>query len=364
MLELERKPDFEKTLARFEAWWDRQIIDRPPVDGLHVGRDHPPRHPVPEKKHATLREGWFDFEYAIEQLEANLDGAVFVGDSFPRFWPNLGPELCATVFGADLEFQPETTYSRPIVKSCRDILELKPNLDNPYWNAIRRATDLSLERGRGKWITGLTDLHTNGDLVAALRNPQDMCLDMATDLEGVRAACDYVTRSAFALMYEDLWTRISACGQPATTWCPVLHAGRMYVTSCDAICLFSTPMFKEAVLPSIVWEMRYLDRNLFHLDGPGAIRHLDALLDLPELDAVQWVRGAGHGRAADWIDVYKRIQARGKGIQLMASDIADAKAVAEHLRPEGVWFSVGGSYCREEAEAFLKWTERWAAGKA
>ncbi len=26
----------------------------------------------------------------------------------------------------------------------------------------------------------------------------------------------------------------------------------------------------------------------FHLDGPGALKHLDALLELDELDAVQW----------------------------------------------------------------------------
>ena len=50
----------------------------------------------------------------------------------------------------------------------------------------------------------MPDLHTNGDLAAALRNPQDLCLDLATDLAGVRAAVDHVNRW-FGPMFEDLW---------------------------------------------------------------------------------------------------------------------------------------------------------------
>ena len=359
-MHLEQKPDFEKTLARFEAWWLGEIIDRPPVT-IGVKRERPPV--LPEKTHATLRDRWFDFEYALDRFEAGLDGATFLADNLPVIWPNLGPEICSTVFNCDLEFSESTSWSKPIAGSCRDILALKPNLDNPYWNAVRRMTDLSLERGRCKWITGLTDLHTNGDLLASLRDPQALCLDLADDAASVRAACDYVTEQSYALMFEDLWGRIRAAGQPCTTWTPALHAGRSYVTNCDFICMISTRMFQETILPSILWEMRYLERNLFHLDGPGALRHLDTLLALPELNGVQWVYGASRGPAARWSDVYKRIQAAGKSIQLCAESIDDALACAQHLRPEGVWFSVGASYPRAVVEEFLLAVSRWAARK-
>ena len=89
---------------------------------------------------------------------------------------------------------------------------------------------------------------------------------------------------------------------------------------------------------------------------------MDDLLAIPELDAIQWVYGAGAGPAARWIDVYQRIQAAGKGIEGMAADLNDARAVMEHLRPEGVWLWPGGTYGRDEAESFLKETARWAAG--
>jgi hypothetical protein len=123
-------------------------------------------------------------------------------------------------------------------------------------------------------------------------------------------------------------------------------------------------MFSRAILPALKRETEYLERSIYHLDGPEALRHLDAVLELPRLNGIQWVYGAGNEPAARWVDVYRKIQAAGKCMQVICTDMHDAQAVAEHLRPEGVWFSVGGSYPRDEAEAFLRWAERWAAGQA
>ncbi|MGB2820384.1 MAG: hypothetical protein WBF17_05350 [Phycisphaerae bacterium] len=359
-MELQHKPDFDEALERLEAWWDCRIIDRPPVT-IHVRPERQPE--LPRKEHPTIRDRWFDFEHKLDRFEASLDGAVFLGESFPKFDPGLGPEQCATVFGCELEFSETTSWSIPVVASCRDILGIRADLNNVYWNNVRAATDMSIERGRGRWITALPDLHTNGDLPAALRDPQELCLELADDIEAVRAACDYVTEVGYQYMYDDMWRRIEAAGQPCTTWAPFLHAGRAYVTSCDFICMISPEMFRHTILPSIVWEMRFLERNFFHLDGPGALRHLDDLLAQPELDGLQWVYGAGNGPARKWIDVYRRAQAAGKCIQLVCEDLTDARTVAEHLRPEGVWFCPGGQYSREDAESFIAWADAWAAGK-
>ena len=358
-MELKCKPDFDATLKRFEAWWDRQIIDRPPVS-IRTTSDRPV--PWPEKQHATLRDRWLDAEFSVDIMEAEAEGGVFLGDSYPRYEPCLGPELTATLFGCELEFTPGTSFSIPIAKSCRAILDMKPDLDTFYWNNIRRKTDLAIERGRGKWITGLPDLHTNGDLVAALRDPEGMCLDLADDPASVRAACDHVNER-FTTIFDDLYQRLARAGLPCTSWVPALTMGRAYPVSCDFICMISPKMFQDAILPSLYDEIRWLDRSIYHLDGPGALRHLDALLDLPELDGIQWVYGAGNEPARKWIDVYKRIQAAGKSIQLLGTDIADTVAVCEHLRPEGVWLCPGGTYSRAETEEFLAWAGKWAAGK-
>jgi len=359
-MELATKNDLAEVLERFEAWWHCQIIDRPVVT---IGQRRRRRFVQPRTAHATLRDGWLDMEHAIEVFAASIEDVVFPADRVPVFFPNVGPEVCSTVFGCELEFTEVTSYSKPVAGSCRGVLSLQPNLDNPYWNAIRRGTELSLQAGKGKWITGLADLHTNGDLLASLRDPAELCLDLADDIESVRAACEHVTKF-FPLMFDDLWNRIRPAGHPCTTWTPVLHNDRSYVTSCDFICMISPEMFQRTILPSLVEEMRFLERNIFHLDGPGALKHLDALLEVEELDGVQWIYGAGNGPAARWTDVHRKCQSAGKCVQVCCVDIPDALAVMEHLRPEGAWLDVGGGpHEATEIDAFLAHVTRWAAGK-
>jgi len=53
-------------------------------------------------------------------------------------------------------------------------------------------------------------------------------------------------------------------------------------------------MFKEFVFPYLQEQCSRLGFTLYHLIGPEAIRHLDQLLKIPELTAIQWVPGAGN----------------------------------------------------------------------
>jgi len=360
-MELIAKPGYSDVLSRFEAWWRKEPLDRPLVT-IEVEPAHPPR--LPQKSHVSVRDRWLDVEYLVDCVEARMEAGVFLGDTVPIYMPFLGPEVCATLFGAELRFENDvTSYSVPVVHRVRDILALEPNLDSCYWNRIRQLTDASIERGQGRWVTGITDLHTNGDLLAALCDPQTLCMECADDLEGVRLACQHVTDS-FATIFEDLYRRVAAAGQPCTTWTPALSMDRWYTISCDFICMVSPATFARAILPSLQREIAHMEHSLFHLDGPGALRHLDALLELDSLTAVQWVYGAGAGPAERWIDVYRRIQDAGKCLQVVGySGLEEFKALTPHLKPQGVWFWPIGVYSRAEAEEFIAWTARWAAGK-
>jgi hypothetical protein len=356
---LQTQPDFETALSRIEAWWHRQLIDRPPVT-LAVRPERPVhRPPLPSN---DPRECWLDIRYAVECAAAAVEAGTYLAENFPRYDPCDNPEVAGTVFGARLVFTPSGHYAQPAAPSCGDVLALRPNLNSLYWNIVRGRTHLSLELGRGRWMTCVANMAAGADLLAALRGPQPLCMDLADNPAAVRAACDHLA-SFFPMMFEDAWAPIRQAGQPCAAWTPLLHTGPAYPVACDFLSMVSPRMAAETILPSLERQTAMLERSLFHLDGPRSIFHLDALLALPRLDAVQWDYGPGNGPAARWVDVYKKIQAAGKAVQLLCEDLDDARAVAAHLRPEGVWFCPAGTYARGEAEAFIAWTARWAAKK-
>jgi hypothetical protein len=91
----------------------------------------------------------------------------------------------------------------------------------------------------------------------------------------------------------------------------------MITMQCDLCCMISPDMFERFVLGELQQQARHVDHSLYHLDGPGAIKHLDAILGIDELHGIQWVPGAGASTdPMDWLDLIRRIQAAGKRIEL------------------------------------------------
>jgi hypothetical protein len=147
-------------------------------------------------------------------------------------------------------------------------------------------------------------------------------------------------------------------GQTITTsWLPLATEGRYYIPSNDFSCMVSPEMMRRFFLDEIIEECNWLDRSIYHLDGPNALPHLDLLLEIESLDAVQFVYGAGNEPASRWMPVYKRVQKAGKNLHI-SIDAAELETFMDALRPQGVMLSMWvGSV--EEADAILRRVERW-----
>jgi hypothetical protein len=360
-MELSLKPDFDRAVERLEAWWHCEVLDRACVQ-MHVARPGEHR-PYPAKKHATLRERWMDVEYHVESCLRSYERTYYVGEAFPTYFANLGPDICATLLGGELEFMPGTSWAEPFVDDWNDV-DFTPQFERVYWDTIRKMTDLALEVGEGKFITGLTDLHMNGDLLSAVRGREQLCLDLHDRPDELRE----VIRKAGAMypvVFDDLWNRIKAKGLGCTTWLSVYHHDRYYATSMDFAGLISPEMFQDFFLPIIVDEIEFLERSLFHLDGPTALPHLDTLLSIPKLNGIQWVFGAGNGPCTRWIEVYRRIQNAGKCAQVIVENVEEIFTILDELPPNGLLFTGGGwGMTPDEAEALLKRIEKAGAKHA
>jgi 5-methyltetrahydrofolate--homocysteine methyltransferase len=103
----------------------------------------------------------------------------------------------------------------------------------------------------------------------------------------------------------------------------------------DFSTMISNEMFDEFFLPFIDEQTQMVPRTIYHLDGPGAIKHLDSLLGLPNLNGIQWVPGAGAKPVTEWIPLLNKIQDAGKLVYVYCSK-ESIKTLLDELNPEGL----------------------------
>lgn len=339
------KKDWEKAKERLMAWWEREIVDRVVVQ---VKAPRPGERKL--EPPADLVQRWTDVDYVLDAAEECMRLTYFGGEAFPAFYPNLGPDVFAAFLGCELEFGESTSWSVPLVHQWSDLDKVVFERKNRWWQLCQRMLEEAGQRFDGDCVLGFTDIHGGGDGVAALRDPQVLALDMIDHPQEVKRAMEFVEKVWFQV-YEGELEVIRKYSDGVTTWMNLWHPGTWYPVSCDFICMISREMFREFILPELLAEINYLDRSIFHLDGPGALRHLDDLLAIEKLDAIQWVPGANSGPLAQWFPLLKRIQAAGKGVQIhIAPDELDDVLAA--LSPRGLCLSTSVASV-EEAEALL-----------
>ena len=355
MMPIHALDDWEQRLARQDAFWNCAIIDRPVV--IMALPRKTPVIPWPKPRtYASMRDRWFDVDRVVEETRARMLNTEFLGDTLPNVFPNLGPEVFSAFFGMEMEYTQDTSWGIPNLHDWAHADELVLSRDNVYWRKLEEMTDALLAACYGVCYVGLTDFHPGGDALTAFRDPMNLNLDMLTNRDEVIHLLKRID-AAYLETYDYWYEKLHNAGQACTSWAGIVSSKKFYIPSNDFSCMVSKEMFDEVFLPGIVEECRHYEASIYHLDGPDALRHLDSLLEIKELNAIQWVYGAGKGCATDWLHVYKRCQDAGKGIQVWIG-FDELDTLIAHLHPEGVWLSVSVQD-DAQAEAVLKKVSAW-----
>lgn len=339
ILELEAKPDFEVAMKRIYAWYEQEMIDRPPIRFSAHNEDFSFKEVNSKKTWKSLKDRWFNAEFQIDSYMESIKGKKFYAETFPVFWPNLGPAVYAAFYGTEMEYQEVTTFSIPFVKNWDDISKIKLNKQNEYFKKIEELTFSALERCHGKFMVGFTDLMPGMDCVAAWRNPQQLCIDLCMDPEKVKQLGELASRD-FHPIYDHFDDILKKHKQLSVTWMGIPSFEKMHIPSCDFSAMISTEQFEEFCLPIIHHEVKGITHNIFHLDGKGVARHVDKILHMKEINAVQWVQGMGRDTSLlQWIPLLKKIQSAGKSLVLDVQ-INELEDLIRTMDPKGLMLCI------------------------
>jgi hypothetical protein len=355
-VELQGKPDFDRAMRRIYAWYQQEMIDRAPIRFTAHNADFAAPHLVAGRDWPDLKARWFDAEFQVDFFIESIRGRTFHAETFPVFWPNLGPEIFVAFHGSELIFQETTSYSIPAVNDWEDMATIRFDTQNAYFRQIEAMTRLALEKCTGRFLVGYTDLHGGMDCAAAWRDPQRLCVDLIQSPEYVKRLVALATEN-FQKVFDHFDAMLKAHRQLSVTWMGVPSFGKMHIPSCDFAAMISRRHFEEFCLPVLVDEVKPLKHNVFHLDGKGVARHLDSILAVPEINAIQWVQGMGSDAPIlQWLPLIRRIQAAGKSV-LVDLQLAELEEFIENMDPKGLMLCIDAD--EEIQPEVIKRVEKW-----
>ncbi len=355
-MELEGKPDFDKAMERIEHWFDHETLDRPPVRFAEHNAEYAASPRLAGRSWPGLKERWFDAGFQVDYFLESIRGRKFYGETFPVFWPNLGPSVYAAFHGADLTYAEVTSWIHPCIHDWEDIPRINFSRENEYFRGIEELTRVALETCAGRYMVGYTDLHGSLDCVADWRGSQQLCLDLSDNPEKVHEMVAAANQN-FAALYDHYDDVLKTHGQLSVTWMAIPSRGKMHIPSCDFTSMISNRAFCEFYLPSLLKEVAHMTHNIFHLDGKGMLRHLDRILAIPEINAIQWVQGVGDDLPiAQWLPVIRKIQAAGKGV-VVDLQLSELEPFIAAMKPDGLFLCIAAE--EREQPDILKRLEKW-----
>ncbi len=197
----------------------------------------------------------------------------------------------------------------------------------------------TVEWSRGRYLAGCPDLVEGLDILASLRGSEPLLCDLVerpAEVEARLAEIQQAWFEVYARIYEIIRQPDgSSAFRAFYLWGP----GKTAKLQCDISAMISPRMFKRFMVPILSQQCAWLDQALYHLDGHQCLVHLDALLSIEGLDAIEWTPDPGvpSGGSPEWYPLYRKILAAGKSVQAVGVKPGEIVPLIEAVGPAGLY---------------------------
>ena len=295
-----------------------QYSDGTPVEGGYLDQ-------ICQGKYYNMPEElkWKDMEDKYQNPQRIVDRYryfcqthAFLGESFPNLNIDFGPGSLASYLGSEIGFKEDTVWFNKCLDGWDGVPKLTFDPENKWFKKhLQLAKDCQALAGDDFYVD-MPDLMENIDVLASLRGAQDILFDLLDEPEMIGERIQEVT-DIYYEYYDRFYDIIKdEEGGNAYTVFQIWGPGRTVKLQCDFSAMMSPEDFRKYIQPSLRTQSENVDHVLYHLDGPAAIKHMDALMEIDGIDALQWTSGdAGpDGTLPDWDVIYDKAIAAGKSI--------------------------------------------------
>ena len=347
------KDDWDQTRRRYLDWWQhdglilqltapRATLRQPIAPGAgwrggNSGIDAD--YPLTGREPIAIESAWVDAERRAALAEIYIANTFWGGEAFPYFDTHIGPGSLGMFLGVGTAFDVETVWYEP----CMTDLETHPPLrfdpQHPWVLKHTALIEAGLRRSQGRYLVGMPDLIENVDVLAALYDTPALLVAMIEHPEQVTQRVEEINHAFFAAfdllfhLIQDPW------GGNAFSAFKIWGPGKTAKVQCDLAAMISPKMFGEFVAPALTEQCEWLDYSMYHLDGTQAMVHLDRVLAIEPLQAVEWTPQAGRPGGGDpaWYEMYRRILAAGKSVQAIGVKPEEVIPLLDAIGGRGVY---------------------------
>ena len=309
--------------------------------------------PAPAK---DLSQKWFDPQWRAEYLDWYVAHSSLKADILPVANTQLGPGSLAAILGGVFEGGEDTIWIHPNPDFTDEIVF---NPEHPNWILHKELLKACKAKANGHYFVGMPDLMEGLDVLAALKGTDRVLLDTVMQPEILEQQMQQINDIYFKV-FDELYDIIREGDEMAfcyfSSWAP----GKMSKLQSDISTMISQDDYRRFVQPFIREQCQKIDYTLYHLDGVGAMHHLPALLEIEELNAIQWTPGVGEpqGGSPKWYDLYKKILAGGKSVMACWVTLDELKPLLDHIGADGVHLEMD-FHNKKEVEQAMRIVEEY-----
>lgn len=352
--------NWEDTKRRFTGWWNHDVLERPLIYVVSKQESTLGR-PESSKRAESPAAFHLDVERKVCEYRRFCKTHTFHGEAFPYLDLNIGAGSLALYQGAEPKFAYDTVWFQKCTDDWRNHPPMRFDLENAWWKSHFAMVERGIALANGDFPVSVPDLCENIDILSAMQSPQELCYSLIDEPEAVKEHIEQLEEVYFQY-FEPMYQLVKdeeggCCIAFFNVWAP----GRSMKVQCDMSALLSLNIFREIVLPSLKKQMERLDYVLYHLDGKDAIRHLDALMGVKAIRALQWETGTGQPDCGNerWYPIYEKVLHAGKSLWLKFTDgdaaewVRSATDIVRNFGKDGMYFNFPTICSTEDANMIM-----------
>ncbi|TFG72881.1 MAG: hypothetical protein E4H27_01795 [Anaerolineales bacterium] len=366
------KDNLEDSLARWKAFWHREVADRPPmIVRFREGSDNQKLHLPPVETDDFERQ--FDLSYVCEQVKlAELQfkqRADFPDDTLPQVAGPNGLAVTGWAFGAQVETAAGIPWVRPILHGIDDWHAIDFAAVERRFDQILEIDRVLVSLSRNRYAVSSGSLDGPADMVVRMLGEEKLALALYDRVDEVESLFSHCSTLWHKVVHRKLKVIPIYGGGTATGW-NYWVPGKGIALQEDFGQMISPTQFRKMILKHDAQLVNALDCVWYHVHS-GALHMAREIASNGAFHGIQITNDYPAGPTIkEMLPILQHIQER-TCLILRKFSLDQLDSVIGYLSPKGLAFDLQcfdskvsddiqtTLMTRQEAIHVLKWAEEW-----